>query len=173
MGDRRGDDGPGFPVAAGLLFGLGLGGLFDGIVIHQLLQWHHMVSIPYPPDTVRNLKIDTLGDGLFHAATYVFLLIGLVLLWRASSRRHLAWSGKLLAGTLLLGWGHFNVVEGLIDHQLLGVHHVNETAPRSQWIWWDLGFLAWGAAMLIGGWLLLQDGRRETANTREGGGAIA
>src|SRR5687767_15168137 len=29
---------------AGVLLGLGLGGFFDGIVLHQLLQWHHMVS---------------------------------------------------------------------------------------------------------------------------------
>lgn len=177
MSDRRGDGGPHFPVSAGLCFGLGLGGLFDGIVIHQILQWHHMVSIPYPPDTVRNLQIDTLGDGLFHATTYVFLLLGLTLLWRAASRRHLAWSGKLLAGTLLLGWGIFNLVEGIIDHELLGIHHVNETVPRDQWIWWDLGFLAWGAAMVIGGWLLLQGGRRATAttttNTPEGDGARA
>lgn len=173
MSDQRGTAGRGFPVAAGSFFGLGLGGFFDGIVLHQVLQWHHMVSSVYPPDTVRNLKINTLGDGLFHASTYLFVVIGLVLLWRSSSARHFAWSGKLLAGTLLQGWGLFNLVEGIIDHELLGVHHVNETVPRDQWIYWDLGFLAWGAAMLIGGWLLLQAGRRETANTREGGGVIA
>ncbi|MGZ5240675.1 MAG: DUF2243 domain-containing protein, partial [Caldimonas sp.] len=28
-----------FPAAAGILFGLGLGGFFDGIVLHQILQW--------------------------------------------------------------------------------------------------------------------------------------
>ena len=32
------------PKAAGFLLGLGLGGFFDGIVLHQLLQWHHMAS---------------------------------------------------------------------------------------------------------------------------------
>jgi uncharacterized membrane protein len=41
-----------FPVSAGILFGLGLGGFFDGIVLHQILQWHHMVTnAGYPPDT--------------------------------------------------------------------------------------------------------------------------
>jgi len=29
---------------SGLLYGLGLGGFIDGIVLHQILQWHHMVS---------------------------------------------------------------------------------------------------------------------------------
>lgn len=160
--------GAGFPTAAGICFGLGLGGFFDGIVLHQILQWHHMVSAVYPPDSVRNLDINTLGDGLFHAATYLFVLIGLVLLWRAGSRQHLAWSGKLLSGTLLLGFGLFNTVEGLIDHQILGIHHVNETVPRDQWLAWDLGFLAWGVAMLIGGWFLLRAGRRETARAVRG-----
>jgi uncharacterized membrane protein len=68
--------------------------------------------------------------------------------------------GKLLLGTLLLGWGAFNMVEGLIDHQFLGVHHVNEKIFRADWVYWDMGFLAWGAAMLIAGWVLFQSGKR-------------
>jgi uncharacterized membrane protein len=160
---RDADQDAGFPVPAGILFGLGLGGFFDGIVLHQLLQWHHLVtSAGYPPDSVENLKINTFWDGLFHALTYVFVAAGLAVLWRAARRTHLRWSSKLLLGTLLMGFGLFNLVEGTINHQVLGLHHVNETAPREQWIYWDLGFLAWGAAMLIGGWLLLRAGRRET-----------
>ena len=54
-----------FPVSADMLLGLGLGGFFDGIVLHQLLQWHHMLTSPgYPPDNVRNLEINTLWDGI-------------------------------------------------------------------------------------------------------------
>jgi uncharacterized membrane protein len=151
-----------FPVTAGVLLGLGLGGFFDGIVLHQILQWHHMVSARYPPDSLAHLKANTLGDGLFHAATYVFVAIGVVLLWRAASRPHPPWSSLLLVGTILLGFGGFNVVEGLIDHEILGLHHVNETAPRDQWIYWDLGFLAWGAAMVIAGWFLLRAGQRQS-----------
>jgi uncharacterized membrane protein len=33
-----------FPLAAAILFGLGLVGFFDGIVLHQILQWHHMLA---------------------------------------------------------------------------------------------------------------------------------
>lgn len=153
----------GFPVSAGILFGLGLGGFFDGIVLHQILQWHHMVtSAGYPPDSVENLKINTFWDGVFHAATYVFTALGLYVLWRYARTKHIRWSGKLLPGALLMGFGIFNVVEGLINHQLLGLHHVNETVPREQWIYWDIGFLVWGAAMIIGGWLLLKHGQEET-----------
>ena len=153
----------GFPASAGVWFGLGLGGFFDGIVLHQILQWHHMLtSAGFPADSTQNLKVNTFWDGLFHASTYVFVVIGLVILWRAAHRRHLWWSGKMLAGAMLVGFGLFNVAEGLVDHQLLGIHHVNETVPREQWIYWDLGFLAWGAAMLVGGWMLLRAGRRDT-----------
>ena len=154
-----------FPTSAGILLGLGLGGFFDGIVLHQVLQWHHMLtSAGYLADSVPNLEVNTLWDGLFHATTYVFALLGLILLWRTAHRTHVRWSGKLLAGTMLMGFGIFNLVEGIIDHHILGIHHVNETAPRDQWIWWDLGFLIWEAVMLAGGWLLLRRGRRRTSD---------
>ena len=152
-----------FPVSAGILFGLGLGGFFDGIVLHQLLQWHHMLtSAGYPPDNVSNLEINTLWDGIFHLSTYVFVLLGLIILWRKAQQTHVRWSSKLLAGTILIGFGIFNVVEGIVDHHILGIHHVNETVPQDEWLYWDLGFLIWGAVMLVGGWFLLQGGERET-----------
>lgn len=155
MADRSASDPTGFPVSAGILLGLGLGGFFDGIVLHQLLQWHHMLtSAGYPPDSVANLQLNTLFDGLFHAGTYAAVVAGLVVLWRAARRPHRAWSGRRAFGTILMGFGIFNLVEGVVDHQILGLHHVNETAPRDAWIWWDLGFLVWGAAMLAGGWAM-------------------
>ena len=156
-----------FPISAGIFFGLGLGGFFDGIVLHQILQWHHMLSsYGYPPDSLRHLQINTLWDGFFHAFTYLFIVVGLVLLWRQARRTHLWWSGKLLAGTMLLGFGMFNVAEGIIDHHIFGLHHVNETAPKSQWIYWDLGFLAWDASMFIAGWWLLRAGKAESPGER-------
>ena len=156
-----------FPISSGILLGLGLGGFFDGIVLHQVLQWHHMLtSAGYPANTVPNLEVNTLWDGLFHVSTYLFVVIGLLILWRMAHRTHVRWSGKLLAGTLLMGFGLFNLVEGIIDHQLLGIHHVNETVPRDQWIYWDIGFLVWGAMMLLGGWWLMRTGQRETSVSR-------
>ncbi len=137
----------------GVFFGLGLGGFFDGIVIHQILQWHHMVSSEYTPNTVQNLKINTLADGLFHATTYVFTLIGLFLLWSGTRGQHAAWRTSVFIGTLLFGFGLFNVVEGLIDHQILGVHHVR---PGPYQLAYDIGFLVWGAVMLLVGWGMMR-----------------
>ena len=152
-------DAGGFPVSAGVLFGLGLGGFFDGIILHQVLQWHHMLtSAGYPPDSVRNLQINVLWDGLFHMSTYAFTAAGLYVLWRYSRRNHVRWSGKLLPGAMLVGFGAFNLVEGIIDHQLLQVHHVRDDlgGPLS----WDLGFLAFGVLLVVVGVLLHRGGRR-------------
>jgi uncharacterized membrane protein len=32
------------------ILGVGLGGFVDGIVLHQVLQWHHLLSDGGPPD---------------------------------------------------------------------------------------------------------------------------
>jgi uncharacterized membrane protein len=150
-------------TAAGILLGLGLGGFFDGIVLHQILQWHHMVSHvdDYPTTTVAGLEANTLGDGLFHAATWLATLAGLFLLWSAVRRPRGPWSTHAFVGLLLIGWGSFNVVEGLIDHHLLELHHVKENAGNQ--LAWDLAFLVWGAAMIAGGWYLRRTGQSVAA----------
>ncbi|CDG84721.1 DUF2243 domain-containing protein [Janthinobacterium agaricidamnosum] len=156
-----------FPLSAGILLGLGLGGFFDGIVLHQLLQWHHMLSSTgYPATTLGNLKFEVVWDGIFHASTYIFVLAGLLILWRAARRHHAIWSGKLLGGSILAGFGLFNLLEGSIDHHLLKIHHVNETVPLQQWLYWDLAFLAWGALMLLAGWRLWRAGKRQSGRGR-------
>jgi uncharacterized membrane protein len=86
----------GFAVAAGVWLGLGL------------LQWHHMLtSAGYRADSVGNLKLNTLWDGLFHAFTYILLLIGLARLWSAhqtqQSRR--SWRGRICLRQCRSCWG--------------------------------------------------------------------
>ena len=147
-------------VLAGILLGLGLGGFFDGIVLHQILQWHHMLTSTgnHPATTVAGLEINTLWDGLFHAATYLMTVTGLWILTRILSDwdTSVRWSTTAFVGLVLMGWGLFNLVEGLVNHQLLSIHHVR--TDTSNQLRWDLGFLAWGATMLVGGWLLHQPG---------------
>jgi uncharacterized membrane protein len=144
-----------FPLLPALLLGLGLGGLLDGVVLHQLLQWHHMLSSWYPVDSIANLRINTLWDGIFHGFTYVLIVTGVFLLWRAAQNHRFPWTRLQFAGAMLCGWGVFNVVEGLVDHILLGIHHVNETVPRTAWVWWDVGFLLAGGMMIGAGlWLM-------------------
>ena len=154
-------------TAGAVLLGLGLGGFFDGIVLHQVLQWHHMgTSAGFPADSVENLKLNTLWDGLFHAATLVMTVAGLLVLWGSARRGHERWPTGLLPGGLLLGWGLFNTVEGLVDHHVLGIHHVNETVAPEQWVVWDVGFLVWGVVMMAGGWYLVKRSRELVAARR-------
>jgi uncharacterized membrane protein len=142
---------------AGILLGIGFGGFFDGIVLHQILQWHHLLTSTgeHPATTVAGLEANTLADGLFHAFTFAATLGGLWLLWGAM-RRGAAPDGRRLGGLMLAGWGGFNLVEGLVDHQLLTLHHVN----YDNVVLWDTLFLLSGAALLAGGLALARSPRR-------------
>jgi uncharacterized membrane protein len=142
---------PRMPRAPGILLGIGLGGFVDGIVLHQILQWHHLLTSTEgnPPTTVPGLEANTLADGLFHAATWVFVAAGTYALWRAWRDGRIAPPWRAHLGLMLAGWGAFNLVEGLIDHQLLGIHHVRDDLGGP--LGWDLAFLALGALLLAGG----------------------
>ena len=146
-------------ISAGVLLGAGLGGFFDGILLHQILQWHNMLSSRLPPTELVSMKVNMFWDGLFHAFTWLVTVLGLALLWRAGQRPDVPWSTRTLVGSLAIGWGAFNFVEGLIDHQILGIHHVHPGAGQFAW---DMGFLASGLVLLGVGWALIRAGRKDT-----------
>lgn len=147
-------------IAPGALLGIGLGGFLDGIVLHQILQWHNMLSSVVAPVDVVAIKYNMVWDGLFHAFTWVMTVVGLGLLWRAGQRTNVPWSTPTFVGSLSLGWGLFNLVEGVIDHHLLGLHHVH---PGLNEFAWDLGFLTFGALLVVSGWALIWRGRGDSA----------
>ena len=150
-------------VLPGLLLGVGLGGFLDGIVLHQVLQWHHMLSHTerFPTGTLAGLRGNTVADGLFHAFAWLAVVVGLFVLWRRVRLGGAAWTPTALAGLLLAGWGAFNLVEGIVDHHLLGLHHVREGVAHQ--LLYDLGFLALGAALVAGGWALYRRAARHSA----------
>lgn len=140
----------------GILLGLGLGGFVDGILLHQIFQWHNMLSSTdrWARTTLEGMESNMLADGLFHLATWALVAAGVWALWIGMRHREYA-SGKALLGWALAGWGIFNLVEGIIDHQILGIHHV-----RDESLAWDVGFLAFGVALIVVGWLLGRAGER-------------
>jgi uncharacterized membrane protein len=148
------------PLLPGLLLGIGLGGLIDGILLHQVLQWHHMLTDQgcCPANSVRGLEDNTLADGFFHLATWVAIVAASTLTVRAWQRGELAPPWRFHIGALLLGWGMFNVIEGLVDHQILGIHHVRDDLGGP--LGWDIGFLVFGAVLTIVGWAMVTGGRR-------------
>lgn len=135
--------------APGIVLGIGLGGFFDGILLHQILQVHAMLSARVPLDSMANMKANMTADGLFHAVTWLATLVGIGLLWNALTRRtEVRPSGGALTGYMLAGWGWFNLVEGVIDHHLLNLHHVVERLGVSVWDWL---YLALGVVLIVGG----------------------
>ena len=150
-------------ISAGTLLGIGLGGFLDGIVLHQLLQWHHLLSSKVPPLDLVAIKYNMLWDGIFHAFTWLMTAVGLALLWRAGGRRDVPWSTRTFVGSLGLGWGLFNIVEGIVDHLVLGLHHVH---PGQDELAWDIGFLVFGAVLALGGAGLIRAGKRDGTSNR-------
>ncbi|HLL25988.1 MAG TPA: DUF2243 domain-containing protein [Kofleriaceae bacterium] len=154
--------------AAGVVLGIGLGGFVDGILLHQILQWHEMFSSVVPVTDVVGMKYNMIWDGMFHALTWAACAIGIGLLFHAGRRNDAVWSGRLLVGSMLAGWGMFNLVEGVLDHLVLGIHHVRPGATQTAWDW---GFVVvGGAGFMLAGYLISRDAgeRRRAAATRGG-----
>jgi uncharacterized membrane protein len=151
------------PWQPAFLLGVGLGGFVDGILLHQVLQWHHMLTSTagHPMTTVAGLEANTLADGFFHVATWIIVAAGSWLMWRAWQQGRIAPPWRAHLGLLLVGWGAFNLVEGLIDHELLGIHHVRDDLGGP--IGWDLGFLAFGALLVLAGGAFARAARRGVA----------
>src|SRR4051812_34845106 len=91
-------------IAAGVLIGAGMGGFVDGIVFHQILQYHNMLSARIPPTDLIGAKVNMTYDGYFHAGVWVLTALGILLLFRAGQRRDVPWSGRILFGAVLAGW---------------------------------------------------------------------
>lgn len=143
---------------AGFVLGLGFGGFFDGILLHQILGWHHLIcrTDTCQPISVESLQRQNTEDGFFHLAVWVLSLAGTALLFRSRSEN--GGNGWSLMGAMLVGWGAFNFVEGLIDHQILGLHHVRPGSPHE--FAYDMLFLASGVMLIVGGFILYKRNAR-------------
>src|SRR5476651_2645103 len=149
-------------VRAGLVLGVGFGGLADGIVLHQILGWHHLVcsTVDCQPVSIGQLQREQVQDGYFHLGLWLVLLAGTVMLFRAARLAGWAGKGRVLLGAMLAGCGLFNLVEGLVDHQLLGIHHVLPGNPHQ--FLFDMLWLANGVLFLVVGAGLVRSPGRAT-----------
>ncbi len=140
-------------TTAGIILGLGLGGFMDGILLHQIAHWHNMGSAKVRPVTLQAMQDNMRWDGLFHAAVWVLTVVGVYRLLADARRGVELPSSRGLTGQLLLGWGVFNLMEGLIDHHLLELHHVRDLPfhmPVYDWVFLLVGGLGF---ILLGRWL--------------------
>jgi uncharacterized membrane protein len=143
-------------IRAGIFAGIGMGGFLDGIVFHQILQFHNMLTARLPKDSIANVEINMFWDGLFHSFTWIMTVIAFILLFRARHVPNLLWSGQVFIGACFFGWGLFNFVEGLIDHHLLHLHHVVEQRGESLF---DFLFLLSGILFMLGGGYAIRSAR--------------
>ena len=139
------------PARPAALFGFGLGGLVDGVLLHQILQWHHLISDDTTAGTLAGLERNTRADGLFHAATILVVVAAVILLWRAAATSEPA-RDRSVIGATLLGFGAFHIVDEVVFHALLDLHHIRMV---ENYLAYDLGFAAIGVALIaIGGGLM-------------------
>lgn len=131
-------------LLAGVLVGIGVAVFLDEVVFHQLLQWHHF----YDRST---LRVGIVSDGILHAAGSTALVVGMFLY--ADCQRRAALVRRRWAAGALLGWGGFQLFDGVVNHKLLRVHQIRydvELLP------YDLAWNAAAVAGLVAGAVLLR-----------------
>jgi uncharacterized membrane protein len=137
----------------GVLLGIGLGGFLDGIVLHQIVGWHNMGSAVLPPETMDAMRTNMRWDGLFHAGVWLVTLLGVYRLLAAARNGVPLPRPRTFTGQMLTGWGLFNLVEGIVDHHVLDLHHVRDLpahVPLYDWIFLavaGVGFIVVGTLM--------------------------
>jgi uncharacterized membrane protein len=152
-------------LTAGVLLGVGLGGFADGIVLHQIAQWHNMGSAVLPPHTMEAMRQNMTWDGLFHVATWLVTLAGVFLLRRESRTGPTVRLGAFV-GQMIFGWGAFNLTEGIIDHHLLDLHHVRDLpvhVPLYDWLFLAVAGIGF---VLLGLFLMRQTPAAHAASAR-------
>lgn len=151
-------------TTASTVLGIGLGGFFDGIVLHQVLQVHEMLSNKVPATEYIGKSINMFWDGIFHAFCLIVVLIGIILFWRLLKKQDIDRSGALLGGGLLIGWAMFNIVEGVIDHHLLKLQNVIEFSADHNTA--NYIFLGVSVVMFIIGYLIVKSSNRRLYITK-------
>jgi uncharacterized membrane protein len=124
-----------------VLAGAATAGLLDGILLHRILGWHHLLSARIP-----DARANELADGLFDLAMLALLLSGVAML----AREHLP--GRVLAGLALVGAGVFHMFDTVVFHLLLGLHHIHPAHAAFA----DTAFAVVGAAFLLAGSAMLR-----------------
>lgn len=153
----------------GFFLGVALGGFFDGILLHQVLQWHHLLS---NVDALQDLRLQVLADGLFHALMYVVGALALWRLWRARAAMAAPDAGRRLWGTAAVGFGAWHVADAVLSHWLTGIHRIRLDSPHP--LAWDLAwFVVFGLVPLAIGWRTARSADRGEGGDRGSGRGAA
>lgn len=155
---------------AGVLLGMALGGFFDGILLHQILQWHHLLSAVEGQPWL-DLRMQLVVDGLFHALMYAVLAAGLWQLYKARQDFALDRAGRYLFASTLIGFGAWNMLDGIVFHWVLQVHRIKMDAASP--LLWDMAwFLVFGVLFVLLGYRM-QRGAGRPGGTASGRAKVA
>lgn len=141
--------------------GIALGGFFDGILLHQVLQWHHLLSaVTVGP--FGDLRWQIMADGLFHGVMYLVGLWGALRLYRGRASVAAPGAGRQLAAWLAIGFGVWHVVDAVLSHWVTGLHRIRMDVPNP--LAWDIAWMVvFGIVPILVGYVLRRGG--------DGGGA--
>lgn len=156
---------------AAVLLGVALGGFFDGILLHQVLQWHHLLS-NVDGAAFQDLRVQLLADGLFHLLMYVLAAVALWGLWRHRAALLQTGATPLLLGAVLIGFGLWHVLDAVLSHWLTGIHRIKGDSPNP--LAWDLTwFVLFGLLPMAAGlWLRRRPSSGPSARRAAGGLAV-
>ena len=163
--DRRPSRFSRLPLAAFLL-GFAAAGFIDIVLLHQILQWHHFLST-----LGGDLRWQVTVDGWYHAAIFAIAVAGLWRLWRARSDLATPGGGRTVAAWALIGLGTCYLLDVLVLHLGLDLHHVRMDVANP--IAWDIGFVAlFGfGPVALGLWLRRRDPPSPAGRTARTGAA--
>lgn len=155
---------------AGYLLGFALGGFFDGILLHQVLQWHHLLTaVERPP--FKDIKIQLLADGIFHVLMYVIAIVALRSLWKAKQDYAVPNADRMLLANVFIGFGTWHILDGVLSHWILSIHHIRMDSEHV--LLWDLlWFFTFGVAFVLIGWCI-RNGRGKGGGSKRSASATA
>lgn len=114
-GGTRGGQGRAL-VLSGFLFGCGIAAsIIDLFVFHLALQWHHFYDLS-------TTEVALTADGIFHAFGWFITVWGLFLLADVRRRAVVVWPRWW--GAVLTGVGSFQLIDGVLNHKILGIHQI-------------------------------------------------
>ncbi len=142
-----------------LVVGFGMGGFLDFMLLHLILQWHHMISNRLRSDTLEALQRNIFWDGVGQAVMWVITLAGVIVLLRAAQHHSALPTTLWFVGLFVVGWGIFNFLDGTLNHYVFALHNVREDAANVHA--WNLGFMIVAGVLLPAlGWLPARAGGR-------------
>lgn len=159
-------------TAGACMIGIALGGFFDGILLHQILQWHHLFSAVTDGGAPLDLRSQILADGIFHLLHYVLALIGAACLWSGRHSLQEAGATRSVAGWALAGFGSWHAFDAVVSHWVLQIHRIRMDVEHP--LLWDLAWLLpFGILPLVFGIRLLGTRGNDGGSPPSRGGRVA